>query len=152
MSRTFARALAAGLFAAAVLTSFPTHAASIRMSAGNNSAFDCVDDFRSQIKNGNVVDRWSCNAQSNQDWTFVNGNIQLDSSTNKCIMVSDSSNGSTVQLSSCDQSADQLWTVSPRGEIMNQASGYCLDASVGHNSQLRVYRCNGSASQQWFIR
>src|SRR5580704_12209999 len=133
MRTRFARALAAGLFAAAVLATLPAHAASIRMNTGSNSTYDCVDDFRSQIKNGNVIDRWACNSQSNQDWTFVNGNIQLDSSSNKCIMVTDSSNGSTVQLSSCDQSADQLWTVSPRGEIMNQASGYCLDASVGHN-------------------
>jgi len=152
MRTTFARALATGLFAAAVLATLPAHAASIRMSTGSNSTYDCVDDFRSQIRNGNVIDRWGCNSQSNQDWTFANGNIQLDSSNNKCIAVTDTSNGSTVQLSSCNQSAEQLWTVSPRGEIMNQASGYCLDASVGHNQQLRVYRCNGSASQQWFIR
>ena len=53
----------------------------------------------------------------------------------------------------CNGTGAQTWTAQANGELINPASGRCLDVPSGNTTpgavQLQLYDCNGAAAQIW---
>lgn len=80
--------------------------------------------------NGGPVIAWDCAAPSGaptQQWTLnSSGQITI---LGKCMESNGTGNGAPVGLWACNANATQRWNITYDGQIVNQASGRCLDLS-----------------------
>ena len=111
----------------------------------------CLDDPGFNTANGTRIDIWTCNGGANQHWTVVqDGTIRL---AGKCLdpYHSDSANGTAVDLYSCNGSGAQRWQFGTGGELVNPASGKCLDDrnQTANGTKLQLYNCTGGTNQRW---
>jgi hypothetical protein len=63
--------------------------------------------------------------------------------------------GDGAVLEACNGSRTQRWTLNPEGEIVNEATGLCLDwaqAYTTNGRQLDVEPCTGADNQQFWPR
>ena len=102
-----------------------------------------------------AVTGWSCNNNLNQVWEITNGQIQkINGGTEMCLTAGVTA-GSGALLEPCSTSKTQLWTLNPKGEVVNEQSGLCLDWALAYTTlgkQLDVEPCNGSPQQQFWPR
>ena len=111
----------------------------------------CLNDPRASTKNGTLVNLWSCDGRSNQNWTAVqDGTIRV---LGKCLDVAgeSTSNGAKLQLYSC-ASGDgaQQWQAGTDGELVNPQSGKCLDvqaASAANGTRPVLWTCANVTTQ-----
>ena len=100
---------------------------------------------------GNEIDAYTCNGSASQVFQeATNGTLQVLSN---CVDVTGTTSGSKVELNPCSGASTQDWTVESNGEVLNNASGLCLD-DPGNNAgagavQMEVETCTDSAQQDW---
>jgi type 1 glutamine amidotransferase len=112
----------------------------------------CVDVSGMSSVDGTKVQLWTCNGQTNQQWTV--GSDGTLRSLGKCMTVNGTANGSPVQLWSCNGGNGQRWTPGANGSLVNPQSGRCLDANGGssaNGTQLIIWDCHGATNQRWTL-
>jgi type 1 glutamine amidotransferase len=111
----------------------------------------CVDVSGGSSADGAKVQLWTCNGQTNQQWTRTGTTLR---SLGKCMTaVNPNADGSQVQLSTCTGSAAQNWTAQSDGTVRG-SGGKCLDANGGssaNGTQLIIWSCHGGTNQRWTL-
>ena len=98
---------------------------------------------------------WPCSTSIYQQWTYNPriGEIVGNSPTG-CLDDHGGTNGTGVNLVPCTGAASQKWTYNG-AQMINQASGRCLDADLGtinqNGTKVQVWDCGSGANQQWFF-
>lgn len=111
----------------------------------------CLDDPGFNTANGTRMDIWTCNGGANQRWTVVqDGTLRV---SGKCLDAyhSGTANGTAVDLYSCNGSDAQRWQFGTDGQLVNPASGKCLDrgSQTANGTKLQLYSCTGGTNQRW---
>ncbi|MFE2432535.1 glycoside hydrolase [Streptomyces sp. NPDC059373] len=113
----------------------------------------CLEDPSYSTTNGTVVDIYTCNGGTNQNWTLTAAG-ELRGYGNKCLDAysQGTGNGTVVDIYTCNGGANQKWTVTDGGSVVGRQSGLCLDVTgqaTANGSPLELYACNGGANQKW---
>ncbi|WP_410636639.1 RICIN domain-containing protein [Amycolatopsis sp. cmx-4-83] len=125
----------------------------------------CVDARAAGTANGTVVQQYSCNQSSSQQWQFQStgdGYFRVNARTNPAaawdVTNVSTADGGLVQLWSYSNGANQQWQAvdegSGRYHFVSRNSGKCLDvpgASVADSVQLQQYACNGTTAQSFML-
>lgn len=116
----------------------------------------CMDDTDDKTSNGNKIEIYSCLFNyASQKWTLrPTGVLQING---KCATVTSNGTkpGDLIELYTCEplpSSTGQRWQVHANGQIVNPASGLCLDNPGGTHSttQLQIDNCStGNPAQTW---
>jgi hypothetical protein len=71
-----------------------------------------MDITGANFSNGTLVELWTCNGGSNQQWQAVNGQL-VNPASGKCLddPASNTTNGTQLQIWSCSGAANQQWRV-----------------------------------------
>ncbi|KAF3902258.1 hypothetical protein AA313_de0207003 [Arthrobotrys entomopaga] len=138
---------------------FPTGTITNSASGGK-----CMDVFNATVLPNNPVILFKCGPDWNQVWKFKKGTIQLafdqDHNSNKYCLDTNSDNSSgkylDVVLNACqDGKKSQQWSTTAAGNIVNTASGYCVDINASNyqdGTKLLAYACgNRQANQMWTL-
>jgi hypothetical protein len=71
----------------------------------------------------------------------------------KCLDVdaAGTANGTKVDLYTCNGTGAQVWQPQANGELLNPASGKCLDDTGygGSGTQAQIWSCAATANQIW---
>jgi hypothetical protein len=113
----------------------------------------CLDDYTGSTANGTKADLWDCNGTGAQNWTPVNGTLQVGGACLDIIGAGSTANGTLVDIWTCNGGANQQW-VAENGTLVNPQSGKCLDDpgfSTTNGTQLDIWTCNGGANQNWAL-
>src|ERR1700753_1235855 len=110
----------------------------------------CLDDRRASTANFNPVQVYTCNGTNAQTWTAVSaGALQP---LGKCLDVdaAGTANGTKVDLYTCNGTGAQVWQAQANGELLNPASGKCLDDTGygGSGTQVQIWSCGDNSHQQ----
>ncbi|WBO62460.1 RICIN domain-containing protein [Streptomyces camelliae] len=179
LSRRRRSAVAAlvGAAAACVLTAAPTpllratpaHAATALPTGFatliNAASGTCLDAKAAATANGTVVQQYTCNGTTAQQWSLTDagsGYVRVGNAhdTGQVLDVTDVStaDNAPVQLWSYGGGANQQWQAVDDGggafHFVNRNSGKCLDdpgASLADSTQLQQYTCNGTAAQRFQV-
>ncbi len=113
----------------------------------------CVDDNGNGSANGTKVQLWDCNGTAAQNWSVVNGTLQING---KCADVTGqaTANGTLVELWDCNGGTNQQWTAQANGALVSVQSGRCLDDpgfATANGTQLEIWDCNGGTNQRWTL-
>ena len=111
----------------------------------------CLDDRSASTANFNPVQVYTCNGTNAQNWSVGSGNtLQV---LGKCLDVNaaGTANGTLVDLYDCNGTGAQVWEPQSNGELLNPASGKCLDDTGygGSGTQVQIWTCADTANQQW---
>jgi chitinase len=111
----------------------------------------CLDDRAASTADFNPVQVYTCNGTSAQSWTVGSGaTLQV---LGKCLDVNaaGTANGTVVDLYDCNGTGAQVWQPQSNGELLNPASGKCLDDTGygGAGTQVQLWTCGDTANQQW---
>ncbi|MFK4105329.1 RICIN domain-containing protein [Streptomyces sp. NPDC019531] len=156
--------------ATSLLTAAPSHAATTALPTGfatvmNAASGRCLDAKAAGTANGTVVQQYSCNNSTAQQWSFTatsDGYVRINNgnATGQVVDVADVSNADNapVHLWSYGGGANQQWLPVDEGggayHFVNRNSGKCLDdpgASTADSVQFVQYTCNGTAAQRFQV-
>ncbi|MGC4888190.1 ricin-type beta-trefoil lectin domain protein [Micromonospora sp. DT227] len=137
--------------AVAVLAPTGAYAASTGslVSAANGK---CLDVANNSTSDGATVHMWTCYPTvASQKWTLADdGSVR---SQGKCLDVAN--NGTAVHIWTCYATVTtQRWTLTAAGDLVNAASGKCLDIRDNNQADgatLQIWSCAGSANQKWTL-
>jgi GH25 family lysozyme M1 (1,4-beta-N-acetylmuramidase) len=105
-------------------------AGAVRQVGGSGK---CLNDPQASMANGTLVNLWSCNGHTNQNWTTAqDGTLRV---LGKCLDVAgeSKSNGAKLQLWSClPGDGAQQWQAGSYGQLVNPQSGKCLYVPVAN--------------------
>jgi alpha-glucosidase (family GH31 glycosyl hydrolase) len=113
----------------------------------------CLDVRGGTATDGTPIQLYTCNHTTAQQ--FANPNGQTLQVLGKCLDVAGgaTANHTLVDVSTCTGGAGQVWTPQANGELLNPASGRCLDDPSGNTTpgavQMQIYDCNAGATQVW---
>jgi hypothetical protein len=113
----------------------------------------CLDSRSASTADFNPIQVYTCNGTSAQQWTVEsNGTLEV---LGKCLDVdaAGTANGTKVDLYDCNGTGAQTWTHQSNGELLNPASGKCLD-DTGYGSagtQVQIWTCADTSNQQWTL-
>ena len=153
--RSWAGLTAAAAMAAGLLTGGPgTPTASAATAGTVTIGGKCLDDADFGTANGNVIQIFSCNGDSAQNWTWQpDGTVTV---YGKCLDVTGASNanGALVQLYTCVSGVpQQQFAYLPDGTIYSVKSGKCLavqGGSLADHARVGLAPCDPSQSvQKW---
>ncbi|KAF9199520.1 hypothetical protein BGZ49_010336 [Haplosporangium sp. Z 27] len=123
----------------------------------------CVDNSNVSTAANNPIILYTCSSNSNQVWKFKNNTISLafdpnNNSDTYCLDTQPISGATYLSavLNPCNSaSATQKWSVNSAGNILNTATGNCLDVKGGVYSDgtpLIVFPCgNQQPNQRWTL-
>ncbi|MFC9842561.1 RICIN domain-containing protein [Streptomyces sp. NPDC060223] len=147
--------------AVAAAAALPTGLATV-VNAGSGK---CLDAASAGTANGTVVQQYTCNNSTAQQWSLTttsSGYVQIGNanSTSQVVDVSDNStaDNALVHLWAYGGGNNQQWLPVDEGagnyHFVNRNSGKCLDvpsASTADGVQLVQYTCNGTAAQRFQV-
>ena len=114
----------------------------------------CLTDSGDASAQGALIDVSTCDGSLSQTFTYgTDGTVQVLAG---CIQPAEgaTTSGTDVEYDPCDGSSDQVWTSESNGELVNTASGLCLDdpgASSTSGTDVEVETCTGAPEQGWYI-
>ncbi|MFK4084702.1 RICIN domain-containing protein [Kribbella sp. NPDC020789] len=164
-----AAALAGVVAAGLTLTDPPPATAAISPTGWNTVAAEhsgkCLDTRAAGTANGTVVQQYTCNASTAQQWQFQptsDGYVRVNVRTNPAQVVDVSNvstaDGALVHLWAYGGGSNQQWLPVEEADgayhLVSRNSGKCLDvpsASTADSVQLQQYTCNGTAAQSFRI-
>ncbi|WP_370971161.1 RICIN domain-containing protein [Amycolatopsis sp. cg9] len=125
----------------------------------------CVDARAAGTADGTVVQQYTCNQSSSQQWQFQStgdGYFRVNARTNPAaawdVTGVSTADGGLVQLWSYSNGANQQWQAVDEGNgryhFVSRNSGKCLDvpgASTADSVQLQQYACNGTGAQSFML-
>lgn len=114
----------------------------------------CLESLGHTGANGTVVEVWSCNGGTNQQWTWDSGQLRNGASTpGRCLSVnqSNSADGTALVLSDCAASANQLWA---KATTITGLAGKRVDVagSVASGSSAVLNTASSAANQSWLFK
>jgi len=112
---------------------------------------NCLDDVNASVTPGNKVQNESCSTGDVAEiWSVAsNGTFEV---LGGCLDVNGTAQGSLVEYEPCNGSTTQAWAHQVNGEIVNLASGLCLDDPHSSSaSQLTIEGCTDASEQQWAL-
>lgn len=126
----------------------------------------CLDVTGASTASGALIEQYSCNGQTNQQWVLkpVGANYEIISSkSGLCLEVTGAStaSGSTIDQGTCSGASHQLWNISaqPNGTnvITGVASHRCLHVpNASYNAKspgnLIIADCSGVVNQQYITQ
>ncbi|GAA4072909.1 RICIN domain-containing protein [Streptomyces shaanxiensis] len=153
--------LSAAPAAESAVAALPTDFATVMNAASGR----CLDARSAATANGTVVQQYSCNGSTAQQWSFTttsDGYVRINNrnNTNQVVDVADVStaDNAPVHLWTYGGGANQQWLPVHEGggayHFVNRNSGKCLDdpgASTADSVQFVQYTCNGSAAQRFQV-
>ena len=115
----------------------------------------CLDIDGAGTADGTTVDLFSCNGQTNQQWTVRNGTL-VNPASGRCLTdpSSNMTNGTQLDIEDCDGSPKQQWRVPSEGPVVSGLGNYCLESFGGitaNKNKADIYSCNLTAAQQWKV-
>jgi chitinase len=113
----------------------------------------CLDDRSASTADFNPIQVYTCNGTNAQQWTVASGNaLQV---LGECLDVdaAGTANGTAVDLYTCNGTGAQAWEPQSDGELLNPASGKCLDDTGygGSGTQVQIWACADTANQVWTL-
>lgn len=125
---------------------------------GGQPSKRCVDIPGGSTSSGTVVTLYDCNGAGNQNWSYNAARKSINSQLpNLCLGLQNESTamGARVVSQSCDtNNPRQRWTITSNLTVVNDSTGYCLDANgggVANGTQLLIWACGGQANQRWHL-
>lgn len=112
---------------------------------------NCLVDVNASVTAGNKIQNESCSTGDVAEiWSIAtDGTLRV---LGGCMDVNGTSAGSLVEYEPCDGSVTQVWSHQANNEIINSASGLCLDDPHSSSaSQLKIESCSDSTEQQWLL-
>jgi chitinase len=113
----------------------------------------CLDDASASTADYNPIQVYTCNGTDAQQWT-VESNDTLEV-LGMCLDVdaAGTANGTTVDLYTCNGTGAQTWEPQSNGELLNPASGKCLDDTGygGSGTQAQIWTCADTSNQVWTL-
>jgi hypothetical protein len=113
----------------------------------------CLDVPGAATANGTLLQIWTCNGGTNQQWTSLsNGELQVYG--DKCLEVpaGTTTRGTRVQINDCNDGTNQQWTLNSNSTVVGVGSGLCLDVTgkgTANGTAVEIWTCNGGSNQQW---
>ncbi|HEU5222396.1 MAG TPA: ricin-type beta-trefoil lectin domain protein [Candidatus Lumbricidophila sp.] len=147
------------------VTYAPTYAAGYQpprrlFNIGGQASHRCVDVPGDSAAAGTALGLWDCNGGANQNFTYDRASKHIQgfgaNQGGKCIGLQNNSGGwgTRIVTQACDGSnALQRWNLGADRQIVNDATGLCLDANGGGTSNgtaLIVWGCGGQQNQKWW--
>ncbi len=100
--------------------------------------------------NGSAVHLNDCAGTPAQTWTIgTDGTVRA---AGGCLSVTGTANGSRTQLLDCGGAQTQVWQAQTNGQLVNPASGRCLDVTDKQSvngTPLQIWDCWGASNQVW---
>jgi GH25 family lysozyme M1 (1,4-beta-N-acetylmuramidase) len=110
----------------------------------------CLDDPNGSTASGTRLQVWRCLGNANQRWTVVqDGTLRINGA---CLAEAGTGNGAAVVLGPCNGTSAQRWQVGTSGQLVNTASGRCLDDTgwqTANGTLVQIWACGGGAEQHW---
>jgi beta-glucanase (GH16 family) len=101
---------------------------------------------------GNAVRLNQCNGSPEQSWTMgTDGTVQA---MGRCLSTSGTANGTKTQLLDCDGTSAQVWQAQTNRQLLNPASGKCLDVTdkrSDNGTPIQIWECWGASNQIWDV-
>ncbi|KAF9925208.1 hypothetical protein FBU30_004966 [Linnemannia zychae] len=119
----------------------------------------CLDNGNHYVTPNNPIILWDCTSAPNQIWKFKDNTIQLafdpEHNPDKYCLDTQPLASTTKYLNAvlnpCEAGkATQKWSVTPTGNIVNTATGFCLDINASNwkaGTQIIVYPCGAGGKQ-----
>ncbi|KAF9543210.1 hypothetical protein EC957_001085 [Mortierella hygrophila] len=126
----------------------------------NPDSGKCLDNGNAKVTSNNPIILWDCSSDPNQVWKFKDNTIQLafdpDHNNDKyCIdtqPIPSNTKYLNLVLNSCDAAKPtQKWSVTATGNIVNTATGYCVDingSTYKSGTALLAYPCGAGGTQK----
>jgi hypothetical protein len=104
----------------------------------------------------NNAQLWTCSTSIYQQWTYnPRGGQIVGNSPTGCLDDGAGTNGTGVPLVTCTGALSQKWTYNGNFQLVNQASGRCLDADLNSiccgGTPVQVWDCWAGTNQQWYF-
>jgi alpha-galactosidase len=114
----------------------------------------CLDDTASGTADGTAIILFTCHGGANQRWTFPGDGTAR--TLGKCLTAASTSDGAAITLSTCASTAAQSWSYRRNGNLVNSASGKCLDvfggATTTDGARLAIWPCGyNQHNQTWSL-
>ncbi|WP_188113575.1 ricin-type beta-trefoil lectin domain protein [Nocardioides humilatus] len=119
----------------------------------------CVDVPGNSGSSGTVLTLWDCHGGGNQNFTYDLSTKAIKGFATQnglCWGLQNDATGwgTKVVMQSCNSgNPRQRWTLGANKQIVNDATGLCVDANgggTGNGTQLLIWGCGGQANQQWW--
>ena len=113
----------------------------------------CLDVSGASQANGAQVHIWSCNGQSNQQWTSTaSGELRVYGG--KCLDVNGAgtADGTAVIIWDCNGQNNQKWRLNADGTITAVGANKCLDVSgagTANGTKVHIWTCHSGTNQRW---
>lgn len=127
---------------------------------GGQPSRRCVDVPGDSAATGTALALWDCHGGANQNFTYDLASKQIKgfgaNQGGKCIGLQNNGSGwgTRIVTQQCDGSnALQRWRLGADRQIVNDATGLCLDANgggTGNGTALLIWGCGGQANQKWW--
>jgi endo-1,4-beta-xylanase len=119
----------------------------------------CLDAEASQIRNGGLIQLYTCNGWANQKWYIDGTSLRNGANTSFCLDAEASQirNGGLIQLYTCNGWANPQWRNNDGSSyrLHNGANyNFCLDAEatqIRNGGKIQLYSCNDLINQEWDI-
>ena len=132
----------------------------------NENSGKCVDAASAGTANGTVVQQYSCNGTTAQEWELQatsGGYYQVDNNNAPAeawdVTNVSTADGALIQLWQYSSGLNQQWQPVANTDgsyhFVNRNSGKCLDtpsASTADSVQLQQYDCNGTSAQNFTLQ
>lgn len=117
----------------------------------NIGSDSCLDVPEASHDNVQVM-VYTCNGQSNQQWTRTGTGELTVYGGEKCLDAYNqgTTNNTVVGTYPCNGGANQRWTFESDGTIRGVQSGLCLDVNLSTN-RVQLYSCWGGDNQRWQV-
>lgn len=116
----------------------------------------CLDNGGENWNNGKIV-LWDCNPnKDNMRFDFYDDSLRVRQNADIALDVSSPNRGANVYQYAWHGRNNQRWEKvydSPYVELVNEASGLCLDVEGGNRASgtnVRQWNCNGAKAQGWY--
>jgi chitinase len=111
----------------------------------------CLDDRSASTADYNPVQVYTCNGTGAQQWTVGSSNTLEVLGMCLDVDAAGTANGTLVDLYTCNGTGAQTWEPQSNGELLNPASGKCLDDTGygGSGTQVQIWNCADTSNQQW---
>jgi Ricin-type beta-trefoil lectin domain len=145
-----------GVSATAANASPPSAAAKAAVAGtGTVTGYEglCLDDRSASTANYNPVQVYTCNGTTAQQWTVGSSNTLQVLGLCLDVDAAGTANGTLVDLYTCNGTGAQTWEPQSNGELLNPASGKCLDDTGygGSGTQAQIWTCADTSNQKWTV-
>ena len=112
----------------------------------------CIDVPGGRFVSGERLQMFTCNGTNAQTWTVKDRRVQTGGNLCMDAQWAGTANGTAIQVVTCKGNAAQEFVLNEAGDLVNPASGRCVDISAWNGNDgaaLHLWDCVGGANQKW---